>query len=350
MQTIPLQTQPTPIYYQNNHSQQAPQPQIQAQYATQQAGLPIQSQVHQSTTQTVQYQQAQPLNVVTGQPVQQQVYQTSLSSPHAFTPTNQICVQPGQAPMHQPQAMNSHIQAHNSYPQQQMTSLQMQAQYSNPQQQIMNPQIQPQYTISPTQNQTTPQNPAAGQRRFSTIPVSQQTDIGQIPSPPPQVNPAQGVRHSSIGTNIYQSPPLIQQMQPVPGQPGQFVPASQNFAPQMPQQASSIVQSSPGVQYIQQNVAPLPPTLPPPAPGMQWVLVQPGNQQPQVQSAQTVQNPNQSSQYAVQMQQFGGAQVAGMSGRPGLVTRLSASRELPTSASQSLKNYLKTADLLARSC
>jgi hypothetical protein len=128
----------------------------------------------------------------------------------------------------------------------------------------------------------------------------------------------------------YQPQPLIQQMQPVSGglgQPIQSIPAAQNLTPQSSQQGGPIFQSSSGVQYIQQHVAPLPQGLPPPAPGMKWVLVQPGSQQSQIQPAQNVQkpiNPNHSPHFSVQTQQYqGGAAVSGR--RPGLITRLSSS-------------------------
>jgi hypothetical protein len=318
-----MQALPPQLYYQNQQPQQPLQTQAQQQYQIQpaqtQTSMPTQAQMYQLTTQTVQYQQGQPLQIMTGQTVQHHVHQPSLQSPQAIPPSNQPHPQSDHAQMQQ-QQHHQHHQHHQQHQQHQQQQQQQQQQSTNPYMQLYYP------TPPAVQNQIVQQNAATSQRRFSTIPVSHQSSNGQISNPLPQPNQLQGARNSSIGTDNYHSQPLIQQMQYVPGQTGQptqFVPVPLTYTPQMPQQGTPMVQSSSGVQCIQQNVAPLPPSLPPPAPGMQWVLVQPGNQQSQTQPPQPAQNPNQSSQFSVQVQQLqGGAQLAG---RPGLVTRLSSS-------------------------
>jgi hypothetical protein len=153
-------------------------------------------------------------------------------------------------------------------------------------------------------------------------------------SPPSVQQQVQGTRHSSIPLNNFQPQPLIpqgQQVQQLQAQPTQSGQVPLRYAPQMAQQVTAQAQPPPAP-YAQQSTAAVPQNLPPPAPGMQWVLVQPGAPSPGIQSpTQPVQNaqqsfdPNKSSDFSVQMQQFGGTPVTGTAGRPGMVTRVSSS-------------------------
>ena len=175
-----------------------------------------------------------------------------------------------------------------------------------------------------TQTPVAHQNAANNQRRFSIIPVVHQPNTGQvINSPSPVQQQPQGTRHSSIPLNNFQTQqalPQGQQPQQSPLQPVQNGQVPLTYAPQMSQQINTQPQQ-PAPQYVQQINAAAPPNLPPPAPGMQWVLVQPGSQP--VQNGQQTFDPNKSSSFSVQTQQLQGG--VPITGRPGLVNRMSSS-------------------------